>query len=125
MNDIKKAALVEEGQPADLTAQRKATEAYHDDGNLSNEANISPEVRGWLDTMVAASKGYKLNNDIMVALLGGGVHMTGIKKLAEKIGVALTVDKTTYIRAGLVEASFVYDGVTFYELFENATYEEG
>lgn len=119
MNDIKKAALVEEGQPADLTAQRKATEAYHADGNLSNERDRALE---WLHKMATAQRAWRFSDDIMLALFCDGVHMTGLKKVAELIGAEVKFDERTY--ENLIEISFVYDGVKFYELHYKDVYEE-
>lgn len=113
MNDIKKAALVEEGQPADLTAQRKATEAYHADGNLSNERDRALE---WLRMMAEASKHHEFTKDIWVCGLYDGVCIKGAEEIAKIAGLSFTIDNDRYDTLRI--EYFVFDGVQFYELFE-------
>ena len=120
MNDIKKAALVEEGQPADLTAQRKATEAYHSNGNLSNERDRALE---WLHKMAMLSKNYEFEEDIWVSSVGiDGIHMKGAAKIGEMAGFPVTVDNSTYKEIRMEH--FTFDGVMFYELFRKNEEEE-
>lgn len=118
MNDIKKAALVEEGQPVSnetLNTQKD----YHKDTELSNERDRALE---WLHKMATAQRAWRFSDDIMLALFCDGVHMTGLKKVAELIGAEVKFDERTY--ENLIEISFVYDGVKFYELHYKDVYEE-
>lgn len=120
MNDIKKAALVEEGQPADLTAQRKATEAYHADCNLSNKRARALE---WLHKMAMLCKNHEFEEDIWASSVGSdGIHMKGAAKIGEMAGFPVTVDNATYKELRMEH--FTFDGVMFYELFSKNEEDE-
>lgn len=120
--EMKKAARVEDGQPADLTAQRKATEAYHADDDLSNGRDRAME---WLQNMATLCKIHEFEEDIWACGVGrDGIHMKGAAKIGEMAGFPVTVDSETYSEISIRLEYFTFDGVRFYELFREDEEEE-
>ena len=109
--EMKKAALVEEGQPVSNETTNTQKD-YHKDTELSNERDRALE---WLHKMAEAAKNFKFEDGIGAYLLYGGVHVTGIREFAERVGIVLTAKETS--TSGLYEESFDFENVKFYELF--------
>lgn len=110
MNDIKKAALVEEGQPASNEALNTQKD-YHKDTELSNERDRALE---WLHKMAEASKNHEFKKDIWVSGIWDGICMVGAAKMGNIIGcpieISYAVDGTIRIE------NFTFEDVMFYEL---------
>lgn len=111
MNDIKKAALVEEGQPASNEALNTQKD-YHNDTELSNKRDRALE---WMRMLVMVSSRQELEEGVWATGFYDGIYIKGIRQLAGEAGLTLTVDGVKYDEIRI--EYFTFDGVQFYELF--------